>query len=49
MFIEFGRVLIFQMDTMIYKSGIEQFYEYDYIGAPWNPKFKISDSNVGNG
>jgi hypothetical protein len=49
MFIEFERVLIFQMDTMIYRSGIEKFYEYDYIGAPWNPKFKISDSNVGNG
>ena len=45
---QFERVLIFQMDTMIYRNGIEQFYEYDYIGAPWDPKYKISN-NVGNG
>jgi len=49
MFIEFDRVLLFQMDTMIYRNGIEKFYEYDYIGAPWDPKFKICNSNVGNG
>jgi hypothetical protein len=47
--IQFKRVLIFQMDTMIYKNTIEQFYQYDYVGAPWDPKYKISDSNVGNG
>ena len=47
--IQFERVLIFQMDTMIYKNTIEQFYQYDYVGAPWDPKYKICDSNVGNG
>ena len=47
--IQFERVLIFQMDTMIYRNGIEQFYKYDYIGAPWDPKFKICETNVGNG
>jgi hypothetical protein len=37
------------MDTMIYRNGIEQFYKYDYIGAPWDPKFKLCETNVGNG
>jgi mannosyltransferase OCH1-like enzyme len=46
--IQFERVLIFQLDTMIYRNGIEEFYQYDYVGAPWDEKNKIS-SNVGNG
>lgn len=29
------RVLIFQTDTMIRRSGIARFIDYDYIGAPW--------------
>jgi len=29
------RVLIFQSDSMLLKYGIEQFYQYDYVGAPW--------------
>jgi len=45
---QFERVLIFQMDTMIYRKGIELYYEYDYIGAPWNPNSYIATS-VGNG
>ena len=49
MFIKFDRVLLFQMDTMIYRNVIEKYYEYDYIGAPWDPKFKICESNIGNG
>jgi hypothetical protein len=36
------------MDTMIYNSDIEQFYKYDYIGAPWDPTYNIA-TNVGNG
>ena len=45
---QFERVLVFQMDTMIYRKGIERFYEYDYIGAPWNPSSNMATS-VGNG
>jgi hypothetical protein len=45
---QFERVLIFQMDSMIYRKGIELYYEYDYIGAPWDPSWNISKS-VGNG
>jgi len=38
--------LIFQTDTMIcedYKDLINNFLQYDYVGAPWK------DKNVGNG
>ena len=45
---QFERVLVFQMDTMIYRKGIELYYEYDYIGAPWNPSSNM-DTSVGNG
>jgi mannosyltransferase OCH1-like enzyme/uncharacterized protein YciU (UPF0263 family) len=51
--IKFKRVLVFQTDTMIYRKGIEEFYDYDYIGAPWNNNlFSIKNEpimNVGNG
>jgi hypothetical protein len=42
------KVLIFQTDTMMYRYGIEQFYCYDYVGAPW-PKELNCASLVGNG
>lgn len=29
-------ILIFQHDSKLLKQGIESFYEWDYIGAPWN-------------
>jgi hypothetical protein len=44
----FSKVLIFQTDTMMYRYGIEQFYSYDYVGAPW-PKELNCASLVGNG
>lgn len=31
----YNRVLIFQTDSKILREGIEEFYEYDYIGSPW--------------
>lgn len=30
------RILIFQKDSMLLRKGIEDFYEYDYIGASWH-------------
>jgi len=48
MFNQFDRVLIFQNDTMIYKYNITDFYQYDYIGAPWESSRNIV-KNVGNG
>jgi hypothetical protein len=41
------KVLIFQSDSIMLRSGIDEFLEFDYIGAPWiKPK---ENSNVGNG
>lgn len=33
-FFDFDRVLIFQSDSGLLREGIEEFYPYDYIGAP---------------
>jgi hypothetical protein len=49
--------LIFQTDTLIiekYKEMINEYLEYDYVGAPWSetylPEFGIHEYNaVGNG
>lgn len=31
----YDRVLIFQADSMLLRTGIEEFLEWDYVGAPW--------------
>lgn len=31
----YHRVLIFQHDSRILRKGIEEFYQWDYIGSPW--------------
>ena len=31
----FDKVLIFQHDSKLLRKGIEEFLEWDYIGAPW--------------
>jgi hypothetical protein len=33
---KYDRVLIFQTDSGLLRSGIEEFYKWDYIGAEWN-------------
>lgn len=30
-----GKVLIFQHDSRILREGVEEFIEWDYVGAPW--------------
>lgn len=41
------KALIFQTDSLLLRSGIDEFLEYDYIGAPWRkPK---EGQLVGNG
>lgn len=45
-------VLIYQIDTYIRHGNIEQYLEYDYVGAPWHPekcRWCKSKSRVGNG
>jgi tetratricopeptide (TPR) repeat protein len=41
------RTLVFQTDAMFLENGLEKFYEWDYIGAPWND-FHVP-GGVGNG
>lgn len=43
------KVLIYQDDSVIYKSNIDDFMEYDYIGAPWPDSQRDNRNNVGNG
>lgn len=33
---KYDRILIFQHDSRILRTGIEEFYQWDYIGSPWN-------------
>lgn len=44
-FTKYDRVVVFQSDSMLLKRGIEDFYEYDYVGAPW----KWNTDYAGNG
>ena len=39
------KILIFQHDSMILRKGIEEFYQWDYIGASWT----WTDKYAGNG
>jgi hypothetical protein len=38
-------ILIIQHDSGILRTGIEEFYEWDYVGAPW--KFQEHGGNGG--
>ena len=41
----YNKILIFQYDSMILREGIEEFLEWDYVGAPW--KFSPRGGNGG--
>jgi hypothetical protein len=43
------KILLYQEDTCIFKSNINDFICWDYIGAPWPPEDNINSNNVGNG
>jgi hypothetical protein len=43
--IPFDKVLIFQHDSGLLRKGIQEFFEYDYVGAPW--KFQEHGGNGG--
>lgn len=42
------KILIYQEDTFIFKTNIEDFIQWDYIGAPFS-KPCVEPINVGNG
>lgn len=44
-----NKILLYQEDSCIFNNNIDEFLEYDYIGAPW-PKYQDDNNNhVGNG
>jgi hypothetical protein len=43
------KILIHQEDSIIFKSNIENFINWDYIGAPWPKTQNDNLNNVGNG
>lgn len=46
-YFDYERVLVFQTDSMIMRPGIEEFFEWDYVGAPcYN---FVKDQTIQNG
>lgn len=43
------KLLIMQEDSFIFKENLEEFLEYDYIGAPWKKNQNDTPNCVGNG
>jgi hypothetical protein len=43
------KLLIYQEDSCIFKNNIDDFLEWDYIGAPWPKEYNINKNGVGNG
>ena len=43
------KILIYQEDTCIFKTNINDFMEWDYIGAPWKNTQNDTLNCVGNG
>ena len=38
---------MFQVDTVLLKDTVDDFLEYDYVGAPWDIRWM--DMDIGNG
>jgi len=47
--IPFDKVLIFQHDSGLLRKGIEEFLQYDYVGAPMPKLDSWTDGKGGNG
>lgn len=43
------KILLFQEDSIIFRSNIEDFLDYDYVGAPWPLHTNDTQGRVGNG
>lgn len=48
-FIDFSHVLIYQTDALIFQKIPDEYFEFDYIGAPWRPNVPWSKYKAGNG
>jgi hypothetical protein len=54
--LDYDKCLVIQDDGVVIRKGIEQFMEYDYVGAPWAEsvhndyiKHNVNSDMVGNG
>jgi len=48
-FIYFSHILIYQTDALIYRKIPDQYFQYDYIGAPWIQSNQCAKTCAGNG
>lgn len=44
-----SKIFVHQEDSLIFKDNIDEFIEYDYIGAPFPKKEDDTPNSVGNG
>lgn len=42
----FEKVLIFQTDTLMLRSGIQAFLAFDYVGAPWSWTRRVGNGGL---
>ena len=42
-------ILIYQQDAIMFRSGVDAFKKYDYVGAPWPSDNNDNKLGVGNG
>jgi len=42
-------LLIYQQDSILFRQGIDEFEQYDYVGAPWPMSNTANRIGVGNG
>ena len=43
------KILLYQEDSCIFKSNVDDFLQWDYVGAPWPKHQNDSPNAVGNG
>ena len=43
------KIIIYQDDTCIFKTNVNDFLDFDYIGAPWPNEQNDNELKVGNG
>lgn len=46
-FTDFSHVLVYQTDALICGKIDDQYFQYDYIGAPWTVGFRVKNGYLG--
>lgn len=42
-------ILVYQQDAILFRQGVDEFKQYDYVGAPWPAGNEDNRLGVGNG